>query len=81
MTQWSRNAEELGAELEKITETLSNYAYGLRDKTIASAEIETLLFSTCNHLDRLAEDIKSLDDNRQHQRLTETTTTTKTIYL
>lgn len=81
MARWSNNAYDLSIELENIIGTLNIFAYDLEtseDKKVPRDKIEALLFTTCNHLDRIAEDLKNIE---QPQKLTETTTTIKTLYL
>lgn len=79
----SRDLEDLCIELSQITDNLCNYAYGLSEKQTTTDEIQSLLFSACNHIDRVAEDMKRLDtaEISEPQTMTETITTTKTLYL
>ena len=89
MAKWSRDLEDLSLELEKITDNLCNFAYGIKDNQTPYSAIEDIIFSACNHISRIAEDMRELDGeltelrsrNTQPQKLTETVTTTKTLYL
>lgn len=89
MAKWSRDLEDLGIELEKITDNLCNFAYDMADHEQPYSAIEDIIFSSCNHISRIVEDMKELDDeltalrhkNSQPQKLTETVTTTKTMFI
>ena len=89
MAKWSRDLEDLGIELEKITDNLCNFAYDMADHEQPYSAIEDIIFSACNHISRISEDMKELDNeltelrhrNGQPQKLTETVTTTKTMFI
>ncbi len=93
MAKWSRDLEDLSLELEKISDNLCNFAYDMSDHKQPYSAIEDIIFSSCNHISRIIEDMKELDgeltelrDRERHrqnqpQKLTETVTTTKTLYL
>lgn len=89
MAKWSRDLEDLSLELEKITDNLCNFAYDIKGNQTPYSAIEDIIFSACNHISRIVEDMKELDGeltelrhrNTQPQKLTETVTTTKTLYL
>lgn len=80
-TYWSDKPEHIATELQNIVDTLSNYAYSLNDTQPITDSIQSILFSTCNHLERIVSDLENLDEIREPQRMTETVTTTKTLYL
>lgn len=71
---WSDQLDELALELRGITEILGDLAYDMEDTKPAYSSIATLLFSACNHIDRISEDIVRLDavlDEEKHKRLAE----------
>lgn len=71
---WSDQLDELTLELRGITEILGDLAYDMEDTKPAYSSIATLLFSACNHIDRIAEDMLRLDavlDEKKHERLAE----------
>ena len=89
MARWSRDLEDLSLELTKITDNLSNFAYDMTDNKQPYSAIEDIIFSACNHIDRIAEDMMKLDGeltelrhrHAEPQKITETVTTTKTLYI
>lgn len=82
--RWSDKSFELAIELDNIISTLNNFAYNLENRTekrIVPDEINSLLFCTCNHLERIKADLERLEDYEQPQKLTEVKTEVKTLYL
>lgn len=80
-TRWSHKPEHIATELQNIVDTLNNYAYSLNDTEVITDSVQSILFTTCNHLERIVGDLEELDEIRQPQKMTETQTTTKTLYL
>lgn len=86
---WSDQLDELTLELRGITEILGDLAYDMEDTKPAYSTIARAIFTACNHIDRIAQDMLRLDDeltelrhrNTQPQKLTETVTTTKTMFI
>lgn len=71
---WSDQLDELSLELRGITEILGDFAYDMEETKPAYSSIATLLFSACNHIERIAEDLMRLDavlDEKKHERLAE----------
>lgn len=89
MAKWSRDLEDLSLELSKVSDTLGAFAYDIADHHTPYSQIEDMIFNACNHIDRITSDLMELDGeltelrsrNAQPQKLTETVTTTKTLYL
>lgn len=81
MTKWRRDLDQLATELNKIAYNLGNYAYELSNTKPSYEEIESIIFSACNHVERIADDLDYLHETRERTKLTETTTTTKTLYI
>ena len=80
--RWSDRPYELSIELDNIISTLNNYAYSLDDNKIATESVTSLLYCTCNHLERIKADLEALPEVEvEPKTMTETVTTTKTLYL
>ena len=88
MINAKRDLDDLSIELSQISDMLGEWAYNLADQT-PRTEIESIIFSATNHIDRIIEDIRKIDDKydamkkklNQPQTLTEETRTIKTLYL
>ena len=63
MTRWSNKPQELALEIENIIDTLNNYAYSLNDNVVITDSVQSLLFSTCNHLTRIVSDLERIEEN------------------
>lgn len=84
--KWSKDIGQLADELDGILTNLSLLAYSVndgagKDLTITRDSIADSLFSHINHAERIVEDLRDLEEIDLPQTLTETVTTTKTLYL
>lgn len=71
---WSDQLDELSLELRGVSEVIGDLAYNLEDNKPPYGSISALLFSACNHIDRISEDLMRLDsvlDEKKHERLAE----------
>lgn len=71
---WSDQLDELSLELRGVTEVLGDLAYNLEETKPPYGSITAVLFSACNHIDRIAEDLMRLDkqlDEQKRERLAE----------
>lgn len=66
MRRIERNLDALMLELDCISTTLSALAYsiegGIAELDLTKTSAQEILFGCCNHLDRIIEDMQSLDD-------------------
>ena len=86
MAKWSRDLEDLSLELSTISDNLGAFAYDLTDQKPPHSQIEAMLFSACNHIDRIASDLMELDGEltelrKRNKPQTITEVVTKTMYL
>ena len=80
--RWSDRPYELSIELDNIISTLNNFAYSIDDNKIATESVTSLLYCTCNHLERIKADLEALPEvEAEAKRLTEVRTEVKTLYL
>ena len=81
--------EDLSCELDNVSMMLGALAYDLEDNKPPYCTIETTLFTACNLLDRIVEDMRVYDREydamkkklAQPHKMTEETRTIKTLYL